>query len=128
MESEWEEFTIPSATTGGLHVTVSEKGEILIGANTYTRMGKPDAVILMFDRKNGFVGLKPAHPRTPNAYPVVSATKGRHKLVRACRFWNFHGMRFERRTAFDSPKIENDVLVLNPATTYPVERRKRKNG
>ena len=123
MNREWKEFTIPSATVGGLHVTVSEKGELLIGVEAYSRLGKPEAVILLYDEKNALVGLRPAHPRVPNAYPLIAARRGRHKLLRAARFWNHHGLRFRTRTLFESPAIEDGTLVLDLAKTHPVRRR-----
>lgn len=128
MEINWKECDIPAPVTGALNVTVGPGGEITIGANTYKKFGKPDAVVLMYDKGNSLVGLKAVEPGVPNAYPVVPVEKWGHRIVRACRFWNHIGIRHSARTRFASPRIENGVLILDLSKAYQVEMRSFKRS
>lgn len=120
MERDWEEFMTPPPGVGSLHVTVNAQGEFLLGVAAFDRLGRPDAVVILFDKANRVIGMKPAHPRISNAYPLRTSVNGRHRLVRANRFCRQHQIKFDRRLAFESPKIEDGVLILDPAATYPV--------
>lgn len=126
MEIKWEECEIPAPASGALNVTVGPGGEITIGANTYKKFGKPDAVVLMYDKANGLVGLRAAEPSVPNAYPLMPVENWGHRIVRACRFWNHIGIRHSARTRFASPRIENGVLILDLSKAYPLKTRQKR--
>ena len=115
MLSQWEEFPIGPGDEGGeLHVTLSRKGEILIGAAAFEKMGQPEAAILLFDKLNTKIGLLPSDKRVANAYPLKTVTRARHRVVRANRFCRHHGIRVERTVAFNKPIIDQDgMLVLD---------------
>ncbi len=113
MEMKWEEFATGPARKGGMHVTLSRKGDICIGAAAFERWGKPDAAILMYDEEKKVIGLKPTHPRTANAFPMNALKWGRHRVVRANRFCTHYRIRVDRMMAFSEPKIEGNVLLLD---------------
>ena len=114
MNLGWEEFEEGPGQVGDLRVTLSRKGEIMIGARAVVRLGEPDWVVLMFDRMNSLIGMRPSHKHEKNAYPTVRKLKGRHRIVRANQFCRHYGIQFERTRAFIEPKIdENGILVLD---------------
>src|SRR5687768_14216719 len=114
MNSGWEEFDEGPDQPGELRVTLSRKGEIMIGARAVARLGEPDWVVLMFDRANSLIGMRPSHRHEKNAYPTVHKMNGRHRIVRANKFCRHYGIKFERTRAFVSAKIgEDGVLVLD---------------
>lgn len=121
MENNWEEFKQGPAKRGALHVTLDPKGNILIGASAVDQMGKPDAAIMLFDREKGLVGLRPTHPKTLNAFPLNTMPWGRHRVVRANRFFRHYGLRVNERMVFTECRIEDSVLVLNIQRLQPLK-------
>ena len=114
MIAQWEEFDEGPDQAGDLRVTLSKKGEIMVGARAVARMGKPDWVVLMFDRANSLIALRVSHRHEKNAYPLVHKMKGRHRIVRANKFCRHYGIQFERTRAFVRARIdERGVLVLD---------------
>ncbi len=119
MARAWEEYKFGAAQAERLHVTLNPKGEIMIGAMAFGKMGRPDAVVLLYDRETDSIGLKPTHPKTPNSYPMVTKKNGRHRVVRAARFCRDYGIKFDRLMVFNAPKLEGEVLVLELRETRP---------
>lgn len=114
MSFGWEEFEEGPDKAGELRVTLSRKGEIMIGARAVARLGEPDWVVLMFDRANSLIGMRPSHRHEKNAYPTVHKMNGRHRVVRANKFCRHYGIKFERTRAFVRANIDEDgVLVLD---------------
>lgn len=123
MSWHWEEFGHGPEQAGELRVTLSTKGEIMIGARAMKVLGEPDWVVLMFDRLNSLIGVRPSNRHARNAYPTVHKMNGRHRLVRANKFCRHYGIRFERTRAFISAKVdENGVLVLDLKETRAAGR------
>jgi Holliday junction resolvase-like predicted endonuclease len=114
MSWNWEEFEQGPDQAGDLRVTLSRKGEIMLGARAMERLGEADWVVLMFDRMNSLIGVRPSNKHAKNAYPTVHKMKGRHRIVRANKFCRHYGIQFERTRAFVSAKVdEQGVLVLD---------------
>lgn len=123
-QRNWEEFPVGPATSingGGLRVTIDKKGAILIGAKAFEKMGEPNAAVLLFDQRNHTIGVAPAEPEVPNAYPMIAKTNCRHRIVRANQFCRHHGIYVPRTAAFGKAEIDEDgVLVLDLRTLIGV--------
>ena len=121
---QWEEFPVgPGDTADRLHVTLDRKGTLLLGRPVFERLGEPDAVVLLFDRINSTIGVRPAHIHQPNAYPVLTKPNVTYRLIRANRFCRHYAIRIPNTIAFDKPTIEADkVLVLDLRATRNVSR------
>ncbi len=128
MERKWKEFAAGPVRKGGLHVTICRKGNIMIGAAAFDRLGRPDAAVLLFDEERNVIGVRPTHPKTPNAFPMNAMKWGRHRVVRANRFCRHHGIKVERMMAFNEPKIEGSVLVLDMNRIMPVAKNLTTEG
>lgn len=114
MSQHWEEFEEGPERVDDLRVTLDRKGTIMIGARAVERLGRPDFAVLLFDRLNSLIGVKPSNRHARNAYPLVHKMKGRHRVVRANKFCRHYGIQFERTRAFVSARVdENGVLVLD---------------
>ena len=116
MIQQWEEFPVGPGGEGDqmLHVTLSKKGEIMVGAAAFEKWGKPAAAVLLFDKINSVIGLLPVNARTENAYPLKEKMKGRHRVVRANRFCRHYGIKVDRTVAFNRPKIDGEgILILD---------------
>ncbi len=123
MVEQWEEFPIgPKDVENDLHVTLSPKGEILVGARAFERLGRPEAAVLLFDKLNSKIGLLPAHKRVANAYPLtIRSEKYRHRVVRASRFCRHHGIKSDRTIAFADVEInEEGIMILDLKTTTAI--------
>lgn len=128
MISHWEEFNAGPTPPRNerLHVTLSPKNIILLNGNMHERLGSPEAVVLLFDKVNSIIGVNPAPPSLPNAFPVKEKGRGRHRLIRATPFCRHYGIKLDSTTAFVDPQIDEDgVLRLDLRTTTKLGRRRR---
>ena len=55
MNWNWEEFAEGPNKGDELRVTLSPKGEIMIGARAVERWGRADWAVLLFDRPNSLI-------------------------------------------------------------------------
>lgn len=110
----WEEFPVgPLGARGGdgLRVTLDPKGAFMIGAKAFEKMGRPDAAVLLFDRKAGVIGICPARASTPNGYPMIEKKNGRHRVLRANVFCRHYGIHVGRTAAFGTAWIDEDGIL-----------------
>ena len=116
---QWEAFPIgPKGDFGDLHVTMGRKGDILIGARAYEKHGQPEAAILLFDRGNQLIGLRPTNVHSGNTYPFQPKPGSKHRIIRANRFCRHYGIRTDHLIAFINPVIDRDgTLVLDLRAT-----------
>lgn len=126
IERFWEEF--PVGATGerrrtDIWVTLSRKGEIMIGVSAYEKLGMPEAAVLLFDRRNHTIGVAPAKLDAVNAFPMVKKKVGRHRVLRANLFCRHHRIFVPRTAAFGKAEIDADgVLTLDLRTLVGVGR------
>ena len=77
MKADWQE--IPRGDVmpqyAGIYVTMNPMGDIVMSRVTYEMLGAPQAFVILFDRTNNRIGLKPAHLTTRNAYPVRASNR-----------------------------------------------------
>lgn len=125
MIRQWEEFPVgPNGDPEKLHVTLGKKGEILVGAKTFEKMRRPEAVVLLFDKLNSVIGLMPSHIRAANAYPFKQKSQAKYRIIRANRFCRHHGIKVDRTVAFNKPEIDTDgILVLDLKSTSVIGRK-----
>jgi hypothetical protein len=114
MKGEWKEIPRDgcSAQAAGLHATLNKQGHIVINQTTYKRLGEPKAALLLYDRVNHRIGVRPANPGLRNAFRI--GKKGRSRIVRAYRLLADQGIDLPDTVEFSDPRIdEDDVLVLD---------------
>lgn len=124
MVRQWEEFPIgPGGSGDELHVTLSRKGEILVSAKAFEKLGKPEAAVLLFDKVNSVIGVMPHSRHAANAYPLKTKPRVSYRIVRASRFCRHYGIKVDRTIAFSRSEIEEGVLVLDLKATTAVGRK-----
>ena len=114
MNRQWEEFPVgPFGGRAGtsLRVTLNAKGEFMVGAKAYEKLGRPEAAVLLYDRKAGVIGICPVKGSTPNGYPMIEKSNGRHRVLRANMFCRHHGIFVARTGAFSSAWIDADGIL-----------------
>ena len=65
---EFDRSAAPAPTTP--FVTIQRKGLLSLNRGAYEAIGRPEAVTLLYHREQRVVGLRPAEPGNPRAYPV----------------------------------------------------------
>lgn len=125
MEEEWEEFEYgPRTDYGELRVTMSRVGQISLGAKAMKDLGDPTAAMLLYKPKERMIGLRPVHPRHPKAIPLRSNFRDNYRLLRANRFCKHYGIEITRTLMFNTPVIEDGLLMLDlKAVTYIGRKR-----
>lgn len=116
MEVEWT--VLPRGDVAphwsGLYVTMNKLGSIAISRVTHEQLGSPEAVLILFDRFNHRLALKPAKKREPHAYPVRKYGKRGAKIIRAYRLLTEFAIRPVDTVEFRGPKLDGDGnLVLD---------------
>lgn len=122
MVKQWEEFPFgPKHSLSELHVTLSRKGEIMVGAAACEKMGKPNIAVLLFDRVNSLIGVQPASTRAKNGHPLITKAGARHRVIRANSYCRHYGIKVDRTIAFNAPEVDEDgVLVLSLKNTRTI--------
>ena len=127
MDDEWEEFERgPRTDFGELHASISSSGRLLIGAKAVKEMGDPPAVMLLFNKKEKMIGVRPVHPRNPKAIASNANSRDNHRVVRAHRFLQNYGIEVERTVMFTTPVIEDGMLKLDLKNTVPIGSKRGK--
>ena len=130
MINHWEEYqagpTQPMATR--VHVTLDRRNVIMLNANLYEQLGKPKAAVLLFDKINSVIGIRPDSSGRANAFPVKQKTGSSGRLIRATPFCQHYGVKVDRTTTFPTAEIDADgVLRLDLKTTTEIGRRRKSS-
>src|SRR5213082_1399913 len=119
MDADW--MIVPrrdvAAHWSGLYVTMNRIGSIVLSRVTHERLGEPAAYIIMFDRLNKRLGLRPAKPGERHAYPARKYGRRGARIVSAYRLVAEFGIRPPDTVEFQDPKIDLDgYLILDLRT------------
>ena len=122
----WEQFELGPFESGSeLHVTINAKGEIMIGANAWARLNRPEHAVLLYDRVNCLIGIQAATGVAKGAFRLNGKPSENHRVIRANRFCRYYNIQADRTLAFDTPTLDPDgTLVLDLKATTPISRRK----
>ncbi len=106
------------------HVTLNEKGVILLNKIAHQAFGSPTAVTLLYDKVNGVVGLKPSEPDAPNAFPVKGKQDFMNLVIHGKPFFRHHEIETDRTVTFNNVATEEDILLLDLATVTSIRKKK----
>jgi hypothetical protein len=121
MIRQWMEYEVKPRTVDRdrAYASLSKEGILAFNRKAHEKMGSPEAVVLLYDPRYKVIGLKPANPERPNAYPLRQRYKtGRNAsrvmlAVYATGFFKLHDLKPECTIAFYDPKFESGVLELD---------------
>lgn len=120
----WKEFggvatrRIPDA----IRCSINPEGEITFDIDTFRKLGEPQAMFLLYEQSSRTIGLKPAHPDTPNAVLVRARHARSNRVVRSMPFLRENGIEIDRTLRFPYPFIEEKVLILDLRTAVTAGR------
>lgn len=125
MLCRWEVFEDGPITApeDRLHASLSARNDLLLNGNILERLGNPEAVLLMFDRLNEIIGINPAPPTLPNAFPLKTRKTGRHRIIHATPFCKRFGIRVDATTTFLTPgstKTASSASTCARSPPYPI--------
>lgn len=124
MRADWQE--IPRGDVmpqyAGIYVTMNPMGEIVLSRVTYEMLDGPPAFVILYDKTNNRIGLKPATLATRNAYPA-RVQKAGAKKIRVHRLIREHRIDLPLTVRFYDADIDEDgTLVLDLRTAKPSPR------
>lgn len=119
MRAEWEECPRGDVMPqyAGIYVSMNPKGDIVMNRATYEMVGAPAAFLLLFDRTNRRIGLKPTGRNIRNAYPVCVSNRAGGKKVHGHRLTRQYRIDLPQTVQFDDAQIDDDgILILDLRT------------
>ena len=108
-----------------IYTTMNPKGRISISEHTYELLGEPEAVLLLFDRVNSTIGIRPTRSSARNSYRVAPRGRYRGKVIRAHGFTQEFGIRLNETIRFVAAELDEDgILVLDLRKVKPAMQAK----
>jgi hypothetical protein len=106
-----------------VYVSLNREGTIVINKIAYRRMGEPAAFLIMFDRVNNRIALKPTAAAMKHAYRA--RTYGHHgsRRVRAYRLLTDFGIKVDETLEFKNAEIDQDGQLFLDLRTARVSAR-----
>lgn len=89
----------------------------------HAAFGAPESVTLLFDKTNGVIGLKPAKPETPNAFPVKDKG-GLNLIIHGKPFLRHYAIETNRTLTFNGVEADEGILLLDLATVTNVSKKR----
>ncbi len=107
----------------GIYATLNRKGTIVISRGTHELLGAPKAFLLLYDKANNRIGLKPAALTTRNAYPAGVTNRSGGKKIHAHRLLREQRIILPHTLQFDEADIDEDgILILDLRAAKPSRR------
>ena len=114
-----------SSQFAGIYVTMNRNGWISLGRATYERMGEPAAFLVMFDKTNSRIALKPTGETMKNAYLAGKKKRGGGRIVRAHRLLTEFGIKVPETLEFKDAEIDLDGQLILDLRTAKISARSR---
>lgn len=113
------------AFTDRIYITLSEKGKLLLNRNAHALIGKPQCVLLYYNRRKDTIGVRAADYRLAEAFPVHET--GESAVVYAGNFCRHFGIKLSGTKKFILPEVTDEgILVLDLSSTVSVGGWRRK--
>lgn len=128
MALHWEVFrggpTRPE--NQALSVTINYKNVLTFNKFTAKALGNPEAVLLMFEKRESLIGIVPSNMREKDAFPLKPKSGAMNYIVHAAPFCRHHNIMIERTERFDHPEIDDEgILRLDLKNTHDVSNRRK---
>lgn len=107
----------------GLRASMNPRGDIVINRAAHEMLGGPKAFLILYDRINQRIGLRPAALTTRNAYPALASNRTGAKMVRGHRMTREQRINLAHTVQFDDAEIDEDGILILDLRTAVVSRR-----
>lgn len=128
MATHWEVFrggeTMPSSSR--LSASINVKNVLTLNRYTQNMLGNPEAVLLMFDKRESVIALSPTHAADPDGFRVK--LKGEmNYVVHLAPFCRHHGILINATERFAKPGLTSEgFLTLDLKRTINVSNRRKR--
>ena len=95
----------------GVRVTIGPKGVIYMNSKAWKLLGQPRAVEMMFDKARAVIGLIPADPDLPEAFPVKDKNGTSSKQIFASAFCMHFLIKLARTGQFNEIEVDDDGVM-----------------
>jgi hypothetical protein len=112
----------------GVYVTINREATIALNKVAYRRMDEPAAFLIMFDRVNSRIMLKPTALSTKHAYRAGKYGKHGGRRVRAFRMLTEFGLKIDETLEFKNAEIDIDGQMILDLRSARVSRRAHTRG
>jgi hypothetical protein len=109
----------------GIYVTMNRLGTIALNRVTYLRVGEPAAFLVMFDRVNNRIALKPTAATMKHAYLAGKYGRRGGRRIRAFRLLTEYGIKINETIEFKDAEIDMDGQLILDLRTARVSARAR---
>lgn len=92
-------------------VTLGPNSTILVNEAAWARMGRPEAVELMYDAPNRLIGMRRTDPKRANAFPLKQKPKTRYRSIAAGAFLRHFGIKVEQTVSLGPLEFETSGLA-----------------
>lgn len=109
-------------------ITIDRKNVLTFNRYSVKMLGNPEAVMLMFEKKESLIGIVASSLKEKDAFPL-KPKGGVNWIVHTAPFCRAHNIMIEKTERFDHPEIDDaGILRLDLKNTHDVShRRKRKS-
>lgn len=125
----WEKFRggPTRAENTAFSVTINKKNVITFNKYAREKLGRPDGVLLLFEKKELMIGVVPVSMNDKDAFPLKPKGGGSNFVVHAAPFCRHFGIVIERTEKFDHADLDNvGILRLDLKSTHDVSNRRKR--
>ena len=129
MATHWDIFRGGQTKPSNKHITVSINKKHVLTLNKYARhlLGDPPAVLVMFNKREGVIGLSPTHEQDPDGFEVKPKGGGQNFVIHVAPFCRYHNILIETTERFTKPGLSKEgYLTLDLNNTIDVSHRRKK--
>jgi hypothetical protein len=106
-------------------VTINRKYMLTFNRYAVKMLDDPDAVKLLFEKKESLIGIVASSRKDKEAFPL-KPKGGVSWVVHSAPFCRHHGLIIERTEKFDHPELdEAGILRLDLKNTHDVSNRRK---
>lgn len=110
-----------------LGVSINKKNILTLNKYTYGILGRPEKVLVMFDKRNSVIGLSATHKDDPDGFDVKSKGGAQNFFVHITPFCRHHGIFINQTERFAKPGLSREgYLTLDLNETINVSNRKKR--
>lgn len=129
MAKHWDIFRGGETKPSNGHLSVSINAKNTLTLNRYTRqiLGDPEAVLVMFDKREGLIGLSPTHAADKDGFQVKPKGGGQNYIIHIAPFCRHHNILIEATERFAEPGMSREgYLTLDLKNTINVSHRRKR--
>jgi hypothetical protein len=95
-------------------VTIQKRGTMTLNKAAYVALGAPEAVELLYDKKNNVMGIRPINPEVDHAYPMRPQANKEDGpfIVSGAAFTKYYGIKTDEARRYNA-EIEDGVLIID---------------